>query len=306
MNNASVSSGGKSNTKKIVGILGLSIIIILCLVLVPYFLGFARTGFENENIFRQYMVYAYFGGIMLFGILMIAFIEILVKEKDKLYGDGIGFVNQGEYPSLKFFGKFSTLQIALASLLIIVSLAFMNFLTVKQSFFQIATTAQQFTPTDSLVFRTFLVPLSENLGLAFLLAVFIFGLRWWCRKKNISKENFWIFALVGVIFLSGGYGFGLHQLVYGGQETDLLRVIGIWTIGGLVTFFTGSFVVFWVLHLINNFFIDLKSFFPNETMLVIFVLIFISLLVLYWFLYIRNKKANYSKTFKGLKNFKLQ
>lgn len=282
----------RTKTKKIIGGLTLSLALIFFMVLLPYFLGFARTGFEQENIFRQYMIYAYFGGIMLFGILIVFFIEILVKEKDQLYGDNVLFANQGDFPSLKFFGKFSTLQITLGSLIIIIIIAFANFFTIQQNLFQIGITSQQFTPTDNIIFRTFLVSTAENLGLAFTLAAFIFSLRYIARKQNMTKNNFLIFAGVGVLLISAIYGFGLHQLVYGGQETALVRTMAIWTIGGLVTFVSGSFVIFWMFHLINNLFIDLRQVFSDETMLVVFAAIFFITIILYWFLYLRKSKFN--------------
>ena len=279
-----------NNTKKIISTLILSAVIILCIVLIPYLLGFAGTGFTEQTVFQEYMVYAYFGVGALLGIIILFFIETLIKEKDGIYGDGLGFSSQGEFPSTKFFGKFSAFQIGLATVIIITVLGFANFLTVQQSFFDIGKTAQQFTPVNNLVFQTFLVPASENLGIAFVIAIYIFSLRYYCRKHKVSKQNFYIFALIGTIVLSGAYGFGMHQIVYGGKENSLLNTMAIWVIGGLATFFIGSFVVFWMLHLINNLFINLKSFFPNETIIVIFVFVIGALVALYWFLYIRKNK----------------
>ena len=176
-------------------------------------------------------------------------------------------------------------------MILITLLAFVNFLTIQQSFFGIGTTPQQFTKVDSLVFRTFLVPTPENLGAGFIFALYLVVLRYWARKKDMTPQNFKVFAIVGLMILGAIYGFSLHQLVYGGLETDLLRTTAIWTIGGLVTGIIGNFIVFWVLHTINNFFLDLKGFFPNEIMLVIFAGIFFALVGLYWYLYIRKGKS---------------
>lgn len=290
---------GRTNKQRIVSTLVLSVILIFFIVLIPYFLGFARTGFSDPSVFQQYMVYAYFAGLMLFGILILYFVEILIKEKDKMYGDGVGFNNQGDYPSLKFFGKYSTFQIALAAFIIMTILAFVNFLTVQQSFFQIGITQQQFTSTDALAYRTFLVPASENLGFAFMIALFLFLLRMFCRKNKVTKQNFFVYSIIGVVVLSAIYGYGVHQLVYSGQETNLLRVIMIWTVGGIVTLLTGNFVVFWAIHLVNNLFIDLKGLFPNEMVIVVFSMMIFSLIAFYWYLYIRKKKG-------GFKDFNIQ
>lgn len=283
----------KSTTKKVLGALGLSAFLLLMFVFIPFLLGLGRKGFDTQGTINQYTLYVGFGVALLVGLIILFMIEILIKEKDKKYGDGIGFANQGDSPSFKFFGRVSTFQLFLISMIIITILAFANYLTVQQSFFGLGTTPQQFTKVDSLVFRTFLVPAPENLGLAFIIGLYIVLLRYYARKKDMTPQNFWVFALIGTLLWSAIYGFTLHQLVYGGQETQLLNTVAIWTAGGLVTLLIGNFIIFFVLHTINNFFIDLKGFFPNEIMLVVFAVMFFALVGLYWYLYIRKSKSKF-------------
>ena len=90
-----------------------------------------------------------------------------------------------------------------------------------------------------------------------------------------------------------------HILRYGISDFNLVYVFLFWTIGGLITVITGSFIPFWVMHINNNLFIDLKTYFTSDAVTTWAAIAIIVLIILFVILYARKKKnkgvaVNYS------------
>ena len=62
--------------------------------------------------------------------------------------------------------------------------------------------------------------------------------------------------------------------------------------GGLLTALTGSFIPFWVMHLTNNLFMDLKRFTSNELVFVYIGVTIIIFIGLYFLIYRSKKEQN--------------
>ena len=150
---------------------------------------------------------------------------------------------------------------------------------------------QQFTTVDSILYNFTLIPAAENFGAAFFWGLVMLGWRHFCRKKNINKWSFVIVAILLSVLVFGTYGIINHMMRYGTSDIAKVNVIMFWSLGGLITVLTGSFIPFWVMHGNNNLFYDLAvKNFANDAVrnwaigvVIVFIIIFI-------LLYVRRKK----------------
>lgn len=280
----------KKKVYKIVSTLILAAIIIAIMILIPQSLGLGKGGFENELAFRQYVFYVQTGIGLLVGILILFVIEYLILNKDKEYGSSILFNSQGEFPSVGLFSRFSYIQLILLSIIFFFILGFLSFLSTQQTFFGLAETGigslpQQFTPVDNFVYTLSLVPVSENIGLAFVLALGIVLFRYFARKYNMQKINFRIFCFFGGTLLAGLYGVINHLLRYSTSDISIVKVFSFWAICGFLTVVTGTFIVAWIMHIVNNAFVDIKHLFSNDIIIIVSIVILLILIILYLWIY---------------------
>lgn len=265
-------------------------ILLIVVTKLPEFWGLWRTGFDSSAVIQQFFFYSEAAWYSLGIILLLTFATIIIfyaTKQDRKYGFGLGFADQGEPPAAPMFKRFSTFQLAFLSCIVFYILGMFVFFTTQTYFSDVITLKEQFTPFDSLVFSAFLVPISENLGAAAVLAAGIFGLRLWFRKKDGESANFVGFCYMLVI-LVGLYGLGNHFLRYGGQDTSLLVVLIFWSLGALVTLVTGSFFPFMFMHLFNNMFGDLRSLFLDNDTIKIWVIAIAVVLILAYILIFRK------------------
>jgi len=275
-------------TKTIVGTLLLSAFLIFMMVLLPQSVGLSRGGFDNSEVLQQYYFYVTSGISFLIGILILFVVGLYLNKKSSSYGnESLLFSNQGDKPSIPFFSRFTIIQLIWLSVIVFSSLSLWLSLTQQQTFTGIRFLENQFTQTDSAIFSSGLIPAAENLGLAFVIAGFMFLIRWLARKYNITSENFIGFAYL-VIFIGGGYGVINHILRYGGSDIKLVTVFIFWTTLTLITLLTGSFVPAWIYHMMNNLFFDFKRFYSSEEMIIYFGLAILIITILYFVIY-RNR-----------------
>ena len=81
------------------------------------------------------------------------------------------------------------------------------------------------------------------------------------------------------------FGIGNHLLRYRGSEIALMTVAGFWFIGGFITAITGSFIPFWIMHVVNNGAYDLSRFMSNENIIIYFIFFIAALIILYTIIY---------------------
>lgn len=281
--------------KKIIRVLSLSGILLFIMVLFTQTLGLFQTGFESEEILQQFFFYIGPGLGFLIGILIFWFIELLILKGDSEYGNGIGFASQGEFPSPKFFKKFSNFHLFFLSLIIFSILGFLIFISGEQGTFTgLHVLPQQFSPTSSLLFSGALVPISENLGAGFLIAFLFYLTRKMARMGNWKRANYVILVYAVFPLLTGVVGV-MNHILRGYTETQLWVVFIFWTIGGFITILTGNIIPFIVMHFDNNFFYDVKRLFVSDVITTYFfisITILIVLYILYLFWIRKRKKKN--------------
>lgn len=281
----------EEKTKRLIRTFVLSAFLIIIMVSFSQTLGLSKSGFDTDIVLKQFFFYIAPAGLFLLGIFVLTFVENYIKEKDQIYGDSIAFADQGEPPfSLSIFKNMSSAQLFILFTLIIGIMGLFSFVTKQEAFTGVGVITQQFTVIDSLLFSSALIPAAENLGSAFLLAFFIFLIRQECRKRNVSKVNFIIY-IYSTIFIIGLYGVANHLLRYSGQETSLGIVFIFWTFGALITLLTGNFIPFWIIHIFNNFFYDIKRYFSSDIILFSYIVFLVVLGLFYIYFYIIKKKG---------------
>jgi len=285
----------EQRTRRIIDLLGLILVIGSIMVLIPQIIGFGREGFSQEEIYKQFTFYVQTGTAYLLFTGIAFFVSFFIFRKYKeSYGDSVAFSSQGETPSFSYFKKYSNLRLFLICFIIFGVLGLVNFIT-KQTVFTgvaVGSVGQQFTVVDSLLFSSALIPAAENAGAALVLALGLIGIRFWAKKANIGKNNFMMLCLFLIPILVGIYGVTNHLLRYSSSDIALITVFMFWLIGGLITILTGSFIPFWVLHIMNNLFFDLKRFFSNDIVIIAVVASIIAVLVAYLLVYVRGKNNN--------------
>ena len=270
--------------KNLLRFLVLSAVLIAILISVPKTIGLSRAGFDTEEILRQFFFYAVTGGFSLLGIILLFFFENRKKEGDSDYGSGLCFSSPDEKPSLGIFKRFGQFQIFLISMITFCAIGLFSYINRQVTFTGISVLAQQFSEIDSLLFSSFLIPVAENLDLAFLIALGIFGIRSLARRQDWDSTSFmgmvWLLVPIGGIF-----GIANHLLRYSGSEVALATVFIFWSVGTALTLITGSFIPFLCMHFANNFFFDLGRFINSEVLLIYGGLAIAVLVVLYFFIY---------------------
>lgn len=271
--------------KKIIGTLLLSAVIIAVMVLLPLTIGLGKAGFESQEIVNQFNFYqniAYF----LIGILILVFVNYLIKKNNKEYGDSLGFFSIGEKPALGFFKRFTAVQLPWLTLIIFSTLFLIA--NVSKIFIKSLTglhvLPQQFSATDSVVFSGGLIPASENLLAGFVIA-FIAVMLGLLAVKRHMKPNTFKTLYYSIPVVVGLLAIIWHSWIYPNSEISLFIVFIFWTIGALVTLLIGYFAVFWVIHFLNNFFIDISRFLSSELILIWIGLAIFVLILLYGIVY---------------------
>jgi hypothetical protein len=274
-------------TKRIVHFFLLALVVGIVTFLIPQSIGLGAGGFDSEEVLKQFGFYLA-GGIFLLLIVIAFIIELVIKKGDERYGDSIAFADQGQIPHIPFFKKLSSFQLFLLST-IIFGIIFLLITTVRQtSFIGFKTLEQQFTPTAELLFSSLLVPGSENLGMALVIAACLIGLRIWARRINMSKINFMILSYLAVL-VGALYWMANHLLRYGGQDFQLGVVFIFGFVMALLTMLTGSFIPALVMHMTNNVFFDMANLFSRDNVLIGVIITLIVLSILYFIIYRKRK-----------------
>lgn len=274
-----------SRQKETIGLYVFGAILIFMTFLGPQVISLAGGGFSEELVRDQI---GYYWNVFLgffIGIFLLFQAETLITKDDAKYKDTIGFFSPGEYPAMKIFKRFTHAQIVLAAT-ILFGFVFLIVNGIKQQTFTGVTYLQQaFTPVSSIFFSELLVPASENMGLGFLLAFIYFIIRIAARRYKMGQENYGIFIYVFAILLGSGYGYLTHIFRYGFNEVALFAVLIFWGLGALMSVAVGSFIPFWVLHIVNNLFIDITRFFDKGTAYLTIFGILVVLVAIYYFAY---------------------
>ena len=87
------------------------------------------------------------------------------------------------------------------------------------------------------------------------------------------------------IFVGGLYWVINHLLRYQGSDVTITTVFFFGLIMALITILTGSFIPAWIMHISNNFFIDVQRFYSSDTVFIYSIIFLILMVVTYGFIY---------------------
>lgn len=243
--------------------------LILIGILIPQTLGLSQAGFDDPKTLSLYYFYTIPIAAFTLGIILL-FVAGLYISKDKKYGDSVLFFSSGQFPSAqgKIFKRtflISMISVAFFSIFLGVIPKVSNFEFLGVTGVQVL--EQQFTVGGNILFSNSLVPIAENLAIAFLAAIFITSFKYYAAKNNMKPINYRIILIASVILIFTLFGYLNHLLRYSDSDFSLFSVALFWFIGGVLTTVTGSFIPFWVMHILNNVFIDTSNFFGRDVTL---------------------------------------
>lgn len=280
----------QSVKQRILNFFWIFIFIGIALALLPLFLGFGAGGFSVQSVFTQFNFYLPLGMAFLIFLTATFIISVVVVKGDLKFGDNLGFSDGGQFPSIKFDFLKSPVKLAVLSLTLFFAMGLFTFIFAgEQSFTGVGSIQQGFGQTANLIFTSSLIPVAENLGSAFLFAVVILFLRTYANKKGMTRGTYAIMFFVLAIFSFLIYGLVNHYLRYSGSEVALSKVLFFWAFGGLITALSGSFIPFWILHVINNYFYAIKSTFSSDTAMISGIVAFVLLVLISIFFFTRGK-----------------
>ncbi len=274
----------QSKIKKIVTFFTQAAILLFLGFLVSQSVGLGAAGFDTEAILGQFNFYIVSIGFML-GLAFLFIVNFVIRKGDEKYGDSLGFASPGEKPAIPFFKRFSSIQILLLSLIGFGIFGLIAFTTGQNTFTGVMGIEQQFSPTSQLLFSSLLIPISENLGAAFLIGILLFGLGMLARKIKMSSPTFSILAIFTIPLLIGAYGVINHLLRYSSSDLALIIVFFFWYIGGILTILTGTFIPFWVMHLVNNLFFDMQRLFDSDVVVIYTIGVLVLISIAYFIIY---------------------
>ena len=267
----------------------LIIIVVGLMVVISQLIGFGKAGFTDQSILIQFLFYIGLGSAYVIALVVILIRENYIRKGDERYGDSLCINSQGQPPSLSFFKKYSTFQILWVSIIIALAFSLFNLLTKQLIFTGVSVLPQQFSQVDSLFYSSALIPASENFGAFLVLGLSLFYIRNFARARNWSKSQFQIVSIILISLLISVYGLINHITRYAGSDLSLETVFFFWLIGGILSITVGSFLPFWILHIVNNLFFDLKRLYSIDTILTWTLIILIILIMSYLFVYLIKK-----------------
>lgn len=285
----------KLDKNQFIRTLTLSIILGFIMIVIPLLMVLGKGSFSLIDLINKLYFYSIIGTAFLLLVIICAFIEYAIVNKDSAYGDSLLFASAGEKPALEvnFFKR--TFMFALIFFIITSGIFLYTNVYNQEVFTGTVRLEQQFTPQDDLIFNTAIIPIAENLIPMFVVAFFLVFWRMYCRKKNINPGMFRAVALIGTVLLFMIVWFIAHQAHYGGSDIALTNVLAFGFVMGLLTALTGSFIPAWILHMNNNLFIGLSTLYSSDKILIGTVVTLIVLFILWVWLLFKRPKNKYKE-----------
>ena len=273
-------------TKRLIGALILTAVIIFMGLIIPLTMGLGTASIHDPGVGETIDFYQkFYWSLTVIWAVFIAFIFI---RKNNKYGDSIGFFGIGKKPALSFFKRFSGFQLTLLSLITFFSIFLMANVLKTGSFTSLQVLPQQFSPTQSLLFSTLLIPVSENLLIGAIIALTLLGITLLAMKYKISESEYTSYIYIALFIIGGTFGVLWHLTAYPSSDLAKYVILMFWGIGAVISVATGLFMVFLIMHMANNFAIDFSRLYSSDTLLIVAVSVIIGLIVLYGWLYRNN------------------
>ena len=235
---------------------------------------------EKINFFTSFL----FGGAI---ILLVLLLAVSFWKKNDKYGDSFGLLNQGEDPSLKFFKRFTNIQLLFLSILLFSPLLIIgNYLGQEGLTGMII--LQQFSKADQIAFSTLLVAISENTFAMACIGMIFIGTTLISLRYKIPKKDFVQYYYILTPIIMGLLAWAWHNTAYVGSEKSIIAVMIFWAFGTLITIAIGNAIPFYVLHILNNFILTLTIFYSSDFMRYVIIGVIVLTAIIYYLLYKDN------------------
>ncbi|MBU1028143.1 MAG: hypothetical protein KKF48_03805, partial [Nanoarchaeota archaeon] len=238
---------------KEVGALILIGIMLFIGFLFPLTLVLSQQEISNETISFNLFLFSIILGLGLFGTFCIYFTRYWWKGDNK-YGDSFGFFNIGEKPSLSFFKRFTAPQLALLSLILFGGLFLVVNILQLGNFSSTIFLPMQFSPSQSLMFSTFLIGTAEESMNIFVMGLLVLGLIFLAVRYKISYNEFLAYYFLAIPIIVGILARLWHKSAYVSSDLSLWVVFLFWTLKAFLILITGFVFIGLAMHWDNNFF----------------------------------------------------
>ena len=274
-----------------------NILAFLMVVGVPVLALFLFGGAESSDFIEKSSFYWGFGGFAMIYILIMTFIQIMLKKKHFI---GNVVLNDPEYSGI-LTNKQGKPYIKLKNLVFIAILLFSVlgfFATVKNEFFLVGIPAPelQVTETGNVLLSTEPASFVETILFVPLISLLLtFSYVKFFLKNKSYLHYLMIFLIIPII--SGLGWLAIHSFRYAGSESSLVAVFLFGFFGSLLTCITGTPLLWWIWHFFNNAFQKMNSILSEQTILIIFIFIWIITILLWVALWVneQNKKGSQSE-----------
>jgi|GEM_PF-5752787 len=232
------------------------------------FIGFGAGGFEKEEILGKNNFYLGYAALLLLGVVACKIVGLFIfGKKDE---DIEGAISHD--PEQSLLGNLRILRNPfLLTFFCIIIFSLLGWLaSINQEFFGkfyglgiVPEYSQQFTKGADIFFSMYPASPTETLGAIFLISLVGIVLGVLVKKEKLSKTMFNILFIPIGTFFCLVYGLINHALRYGFSQVAMSSVAFFWTLGGLLTTLSGSFIPFLIMHDINNFYYKFAKLFSS-------------------------------------------
>lgn len=267
--------------KEMIGALITTALLITIGLLSPLTLSLG-TG-EIDGVSDQISFYSWFyWSLVVIWAIYLVFRYTGINNK---YGDGTAFSSIGQKPGLEMFKGFTHLQLSMLSLIIFSITFLLANINQLGGFTGLRVLPQQFSPAQSLLFSTFLIPIPENLLATAVIGLLLLILTFISIKFKLRESDYFIFSYIGTFFVLGTFGVIWHKTAYPDSDIVAVVIFMFWGIIGLIGLATQSIWPGIIMHQMNNFFIDFSRLYTSDTLVATVITMIFGTLVLYLFMY---------------------
>ncbi len=253
---------------------------------IPVLALFLGGGAEDPELFNKVIFYSAVGSGFLFGIVALRIIEFFATRSNEVYqkyGWAKAIIHEprlGWLKGLPFYDFFTKFHILL--ILSVWFFSIMSFASVISgrffTFVSLPPVQQQVTETARLALAVEPAASVETVMFMFLISL-LFGPILWLRDSGRLTGNVPIddlisrFLQVGAVLFFSFIWVGFHLIRYGADDTAIFATFVFGLIGGIFFLLSGSFIPWYIFHVMNNLVLMAKILFSSDLMLILSVII---------------------------------
>lgn len=246
----------------------------------------------NQEIQDPTYSFQFFLFAIIFGVSSIIVISMLIArfywKEDNFYTNSFGFFDIGSKITL-LPRKFTAIQLTLLSTIFFSTIFLASNLLGSRGIFGSKFLPQQFSKTQSLIFSTLQIPGSEEMMAIALVGLLVIATIYAGKKLKWNFETFRAVYFTAIPLIIGIFAVIWHISAYAGSDVALGVVFFFWVLKTFLVLATGFFVVGWIMHLFNNFFIDFSRLFASDFVLYFVVIAFIIIPAVAYFYFYRDR-----------------